>query len=115
VIERLQVSQGGASYNNMLADSTGTGTDARVDFRAHAAAMGAETYEVSSLDEFAAALVKARAADRTAVIVTKVRAKDFTEGGAFWQVGVPEVSPRASVNAARAAMDEGLRAQRPGI
>ena len=115
VIERLQVSQGGASYNNMLADTTGTGTDARVDFRAHAAAMGAETYEVSSLDEFAAALVKARAADRTAVIVTKVRAKDFTEGGAFWQVGVPEVSPRASVNAARAAMDEGLRAQRPGI
>ena len=115
VIERLQVSQGGASYNNMLADTTGTGTDARVDFRAHAAAMGAETYEVSSLDEFAAALVKARAADRTAVIVTKVRAKDFTEGGAFWQVGVPEVSPRASVNAARAAMDEGLRAQRRGI
>jgi 3D-(3,5/4)-trihydroxycyclohexane-1,2-dione acylhydrolase (decyclizing) len=115
VIERLQVSQGGASYNNMLADSTGTGTDARVDFRAHAASMGAETYEVSSLDEFAAALVKARAADRTAVIVTKVRAKDFTEGGAFWQVGVPEVSPLASVNAARAAMDEGLRAQRPGI
>ena len=115
VIERLQVSQGGASYNNMLADSAGTGTDARVDFRAHAAAMGAETFEVSSLDEFAKALVKARAADRTAVIVTQVRAKDFTEGGAFWQVGVPEVSPRASVTAARAAMDEGLRAQRPGI
>ena len=45
----------------------------------------------------------------------QVRAKDFTEGGAFWQVGVPEVSPRASVTAARAAMDEGLRAQRPGI
>ena len=115
VIERLQVSQGGASYNNMLADSAGTGTDARVDFRAHAAAMGAETFEVSSLDEFAKALVKARAADHTAVIVTQVRAKDFTEGGAFWQVGVPEVSPRASVTAARSAMDEGLRAQRPGI
>jgi 3D-(3,5/4)-trihydroxycyclohexane-1,2-dione acylhydrolase (decyclizing) len=115
VIERLQVNQGGASYNNMLADSTGTGTDARVNFRAHAAAMGAETYEVTSLDEFAQALIKARAADRTAVIVTKVRANDFTEGGAFWQVGVPEVSPRASVTAARAAMDEGLRAQRPGV
>ena len=57
----------------------------------------------------------AETADRTAVIVTQVRAKDFTEGGAFWQVGVPEVSPRASVTAARAAMDEGLRAQRPGI
>ena len=115
VIERLQVNQGGASYNNMLADSTGTGTDARVNFAAHAASMGAETYEVTSLAEFADALVSARAADRTAVIVTKVRANDFTEGGAFWQVGVPEVSSRPSVTAARKSMDEGLRAQRPGI
>ena len=115
VIERLQVNQGGASYNNMLADSNGTGTNARVDFAAHAASMGAETYEVNSLAEFADALVSARAADRSAVIVTKVRANDFTEGGAFWQVGVPEVSSRPSVTAARKSMDEGLRAQRPGV
>jgi 3D-(3,5/4)-trihydroxycyclohexane-1,2-dione acylhydrolase (decyclizing) len=115
VIERLQVNQGGASYNNMLADSNGTGTDARVNFAAHAASMGAVTFEVNSLAEFADALASARAADRSAVIVTKVRANDFTEGGAFWQVGVPEVSTRASVTAARKAMDEGLRAQRPGV
>lgn len=115
VIERLQVNQGGASYNNMLADSTGTGTDARVNFAAHAASMGAETYEVHSLAEFAEALASARKADKTAVIVTKVRANDFTEGGAFWQVGVPEVSVRPSVNAARKSMDDGLKAQRPGV
>ena len=115
VIERLQVSQGGASYNNMLSDSTGTGTDIRVNFKAHAESMGAVTFEVSSLSEFSEALVKARAADRTAVIVTKVRAKDFTEGGAFWQVGVPEVSERAGVQAARAKMDQGLKNQRPGV
>jgi len=115
VIERLQTNQGGASYNNMLADSTGTGTDARVDFTAHAAAMGAVTFEVDSLSEFAEALEKARAATTSVVIVTKVRAKDFTEGGAFWQVGVPEVSERASVTAARAAMDKGLTNQRPGV
>jgi 3D-(3,5/4)-trihydroxycyclohexane-1,2-dione acylhydrolase (decyclizing) len=115
VIERLQTSKGGASYNNMLSDSNGTGTDARVDFRAHAASMGALTFEVESLAEFADALQKAREADRTVVIVTKVRAKDFTEGGAFWQVGIPEVSERPSVVEARAAMDEGLTAQRPGI
>ena len=115
VIERLQVNQGGASYNNMLADSNGTGTAARVNFAAHAASMGAETYEVHSLAEFAEALVKARKADTTAVIVTKVRANDFTEGGAFWQVGVPEVSERATVTAARKSMDEGLKAQRPGV
>ena len=115
VIERLQTSKGGASYNNMLSDSNGTGTDARVDFRAHAASMGALTFEVESLTEFADALQSAREAERTVVIVTKVRAKDFTEGGAFWQVGIPEVSERPSVLEARAAMDEGLTAQRPGI
>ena len=109
VIERLQVNQGGASYNNMLADSNGTGTDARVNFAAHATSMGAVTFEVSSLAEFADALDKARKAPTTAVIVTKVRAKDFTEGGAFWQVGVPEVSERASVTAARKSMDAGDR------
>ena len=115
VIERLQTSKGGASYNNMLSDSNGIGTDARVDFRAHAASMGALTFEVESLAEFADALQKAREADRTVVIVTKVRAKDFTEGGAFWQVGIPEVSERPSVLEARAVMDQGLTAQRPGI
>lgn len=115
VIERLQVNQGGASYNNMLKDSNGTGTYIRVDFRAHAASMGAVTIEVNSLKEFSDALEKARAADRTAVIVTKVRAADFTEGGAFWQVGVPEVSVRPTVNQAREKMDAGLKTQRPGV
>lgn len=115
VIERLQTNQGGASYNNMLADSMGTGTDARVNFASHAASMGAHTFEVHSLAEFADALEKARQSERTAVIVTKVRAKDFTEGGAFWQVGVPEVSERASVKTARAAMDKGLKEQRRGV
>jgi 3D-(3,5/4)-trihydroxycyclohexane-1,2-dione acylhydrolase (decyclizing) len=115
VIERLQVSQGGASYNNMLKDSVGTGSDIRVNFKAHAESMGAVTFEVNTLGEFSEALVKARAADRTAVIVTKVRAADFTEGGAFWQVGVPEVSERSQVTAARAKMDKGLKDQRPGV
>ena len=115
VIERLQVGQGGASYNNMLKDSNGTGSDARVDFRAHAESMGALTIEVDSLAAFDAALQQARAADRTTVIVSKVRASDWTEGGAFWQVGVPEVSERPQVVAARARMDEGLTAQRRGV
>ena len=71
VIERLQVNQGGASYNNMLADSRGPGSDVRVDFRAHAEAMGALALEVTSLAEFADALATARAADRTTVIVVE--------------------------------------------
>ncbi|MEI6230556.1 MAG: 3D-(3,5/4)-trihydroxycyclohexane-1,2-dione acylhydrolase (decyclizing) [Actinomycetes bacterium] len=115
VIERLQVGQGGNSYNNMLRDSVGPGADVRVDFRAHAASLGAHSVDVSTLDELANALATARTHDRTSVIVVKVRESDWTEGGAFWQVGVPEVSDLESVTAARAFMDAGLEAQRRGI
>ena len=115
VIERLQVGQGGNSYNNMLRDSTGPGSDVRVDFRAHAAAMGAHSAEVSTLDELSVALSEARDHDRTSVIVVKVRESDWTEGGAFWQVGVPETSDLESVRSARASMDAGLRDQRRGV
>jgi len=109
------VGQGGASYNNMLKDSTGTGSDVRVDFAGHAAAMGATVLTADSLASFRTALDAARAADRTAVIVTSVRAADWTEGGAFWQVGVPEVSEKAEVRQARASMDAGLARQRKGV
>lgn len=115
VIERLQVGQGGRSYNNMLRDSTGSGSDVRVNFSAHAAALGAVTFEVETLAEFAEALSRAKSQDRTCVIVTKVRESDWTEGGAFWQVGIPEVSDRVEVSAARARMDDGLTKQRKGI
>jgi 3D-(3,5/4)-trihydroxycyclohexane-1,2-dione acylhydrolase (decyclizing) len=115
VIERLQVGQGGASYNNMLSDARGPGSSARVDFHAHAEALGALTFTVESMGELQVALAAARDADRTTVIVTKVRANDWTLGGAFWEVGVPAVSDRADVVAARAAMDEGLVNQRRGV
>ena len=115
VIERLQVGQGGNSYNNMLRDSVGPGADVRVDFRAHAASLGAHSVDVSTLDELANALAAARTHDRTSVIVVKVRESDWTEGGAFWQVGVPEVSDLESGTAARVSMDAGLEAQRRGI
>ncbi len=115
VIERLQLGQGGASYNNMLADSRGPGAAARVDFRAHAESLGAIAVRVGSLAELDEALDLARATDRTTVIVTDVRASDWTEGGAFWQVGVPEVSQRDGVVAARERMEAGVARQRRGV
>ncbi|MFN0280416.1 MAG: 3D-(3,5/4)-trihydroxycyclohexane-1,2-dione acylhydrolase (decyclizing) [Kineosporiaceae bacterium] len=115
VIERLQRNQGGASYNNMLADSRGPGSHVRVDFAAHARSLGAEAIEVGSMAELEAGLRTARAAERTTVVVTKVRADDWTEGSAFWQVGVPEVSERAEVGAARKAHDAGMSGQRRGV
>ena len=115
VIERLQVGQGGRSYNNMLRDSIGSGSEVRVDFAAHARALGAEVLTPASLSELSVALEGTRSADRTTVIVLPVREADWTEGGAFWQVGVPEVSDLDSVRAARTRMDDGLRAQRKGV
>lgn len=115
VIERLQLNKGGVSYNNMLADSNGSGSQARVNFRAHAEALGATAYEVNSLEEFEGALKKARECPETVVIVSKVRPDDFSETGSFWQVGVPEVSSRGQVEQARKEMDKGLKAQRKGV
>lgn len=112
VIERLQVGQGGASYNNMLRDARGD-TGARVDFHAHAAAMGAHAITITDIDQLRAALAAPRPGVN--VIVTRVRESDWTEGGAFWQVGVPEVSERAQVREARERMDIGLKAQRRGV
>jgi 3D-(3,5/4)-trihydroxycyclohexane-1,2-dione acylhydrolase (decyclizing) len=46
------------------------------------------------------------------VIALKTSPSDWTEGGIFWEVGVPEVSNRASVRAAKAAMQSGKQSQR---
>jgi 3D-(3,5/4)-trihydroxycyclohexane-1,2-dione acylhydrolase (decyclizing) len=115
VIERLQRGKGGRSYNNMLRDSRGSGAGARVDFRANAESLGAVAMRVNSIAELEAALMAARSHDRTSVIVIAVREDDWTEGGAFWQVGIPETSELDGVRAARADLDAGLEAQRRGI
>lgn len=115
VIERLQRGQGGNSYNNMLRDSNGTGRDARVDFAAHARSLGAEVFAPASHEEYVRDLAAARTSDRTVVVVIPVREADWTPGGSFWQIGVPEVSDLDSVLEARATVDRGLRDQRQGI
>ena len=115
VISRLQRGQGGESYNTMLADSRGPGADARVRFADHAAALGADAVEVGSMDELRSALRAAKESGRVSVVVTQVRADDWTPASAFWQVGVPQVSELDSVVQARKAMDAGLDGQRRGV
>ena len=111
VIDRLQVNQGGASFNNLFADCR-TERLVDIDFAAHAASMGCETETVSTVAELEAAIERARAADRTCVIALKTHPHSWTEGGSFWEVGVPEVSSSASVMAAREAMEAGRASQR---
>ena len=113
VINRLQLAQGGVPFNNLIADSR-IQQATPVDFAAHAASMGCEAETVSSIAELEAAFRRARAADRTYVIALNTHAYRWTEGGSFWEVGVPEVSASPDVRAARAAMDSGKADQRVG-
>jgi 3D-(3,5/4)-trihydroxycyclohexane-1,2-dione acylhydrolase (decyclizing) len=114
VINRLQVNQGGRPFNNLLEDCRRAGEVHPVDFAAHAAAMGCRAETVSTVDELAAAVERARASDRTAVIVIRTHPDAWTEGGAFWEVGVPEVSSYAAVRHARQQMDKAKLDQRVG-
>jgi 3D-(3,5/4)-trihydroxycyclohexane-1,2-dione acylhydrolase (decyclizing) len=113
VINRLQINQGGVPYNNLIADSRIV-EEVRVDFAAHAASMGCNAETVGSIVELEAAFLRARDADRTTVIALRTDAYSWTEGGAWWEVGVPEVSARAEVRAAREALDAGKADQRVG-
>ncbi|HEX7687548.1 MAG TPA: thiamine pyrophosphate-dependent enzyme, partial [Burkholderiaceae bacterium] len=114
-IQRLQQACGGASFNNLLEDCVPEGgTDVRVDFAAHAAAMGAGARHVRDLAELRAALAEARAATTTQVIVIDTtHARTTDDGGAWWEVGIPGVSARPEVGAAAAAALDAKRAQRP--
>ncbi len=112
VIERLQVGQGGASFNNMF-DAIGPNR-VEVDWVAHARALGCEAERVDAIDDLPAALGRARASERSYVIALRTAPDAWTDGGAFWQVGVPEVSGRPQVDEARARQSEGRGGQRVG-
>jgi 3D-(3,5/4)-trihydroxycyclohexane-1,2-dione acylhydrolase (decyclizing) len=114
VIDRLQRNSGNASFNNLLADCRHT-TEVKVDFAAHARAMGAHAETVKSIAELDAALARARAADRTSVVAIEVDTYAWTPNDAWWEVGVPEVSERPSVLEAAANWDKGRAKQRRGV
>jgi 3D-(3,5/4)-trihydroxycyclohexane-1,2-dione acylhydrolase (decyclizing) len=114
VINRLQNSKGSASFNNLLEDCRRE-TDARVDFAKHAESMGAIAERVTSIGDLEAAFARAKAADRTYVIVIDVHPHQWTPGDAWWDVGVPEVSRRETVKEARAEHERGWQKQRIGV
>ncbi len=113
-IDRLQKACGGAPFNNLLADCAREPNEApAIDFAAHARALGALGENVKTIAELEAALVRARAADRTYVVCIETDPNRTTEdGGAWWEVAVPEVSQRASVRGARADYEAGRKKQR---
>ncbi len=99
VIHRLQTNQGADGFNNLYVDCEGPGAKqggVRVDFAAHAAALGCAVEDVpegSGLDAVRAAYDRAKAAAvrerRPAVLLVRTHPTTWTESGAWWEVGVP--------------------------
>jgi 3D-(3,5/4)-trihydroxycyclohexane-1,2-dione acylhydrolase (decyclizing) len=109
-IQRLQLASGSERHNNLLEDC---GSEVRVDFAAHAASLGAQAVHVRDVAELKTAMVNARAATRTQVIVVDTTPWRTTDdGGCWWEVAIPEVSPRAEVGAARERYDSAKKEQK---
>ncbi|WP_102783899.1 3D-(3,5/4)-trihydroxycyclohexane-1,2-dione acylhydrolase (decyclizing) [Thalassospira sp. GB04J01] len=113
-INRLQMATGGESFNNLL-DTARHVEPSAIDFTAHAGAMGAIAEKVSSVTELEEAMGRARKADRSYAIVIDTDPLPSTEaGGHWWDVAVPEVSVRPTVNEVRKNYEAALKNQRPG-
>ena len=110
-INRLQMATGGANFNNLLKDALHEEMP-EIDFAAHAASMGAVARRVSSIAELESVLKEAEADTRTGVVIIDTDPLISTEaGGHWWDVAVPEVSVRPTVNAARAEYEKKRKAQ----
>ncbi len=107
-INRLQMATGGAEFNNLL-DHTVHEVPSAIDFVKHAGSMGAKAVKVTSVKALEQALA-ARTGKGVEVIVVETDPYPSTEaGGYWWDVAVPEVSPRQEVRAARSAYEAARR------
>jgi 3D-(3,5/4)-trihydroxycyclohexane-1,2-dione acylhydrolase (decyclizing) len=114
-INRLQQHCGGEPFNNLFRDCLqGPGGAPAIDFAMHGRSLGALGENVKTIPELEAALARARKADRTTVICIETDpARTTTEGGAWWEVGVPELSPSEKVQRAREAWVAAKQRQKP--
>ena len=117
VINKLQNNTGNESFNNLIADCPTVPEPFTVDFEAHARAMGAATETVSNPAELADAFKRAKAADKTSVIVMKVDPYEgwTTEGHTWWEVGTAEVSDNPNVREKHAEWESDRVKQRQGV
>ncbi|MEM8851454.1 MAG: thiamine pyrophosphate-dependent enzyme, partial [Pseudomonadota bacterium] len=117
VINKLQNNTGNESFNNLIADCPTVPEPFAVDFEAHAAAMGADAVTVANPAELGEAFKRAKASDKTLVIVMKVDAYDgwTDQGHTWWEVGTPQVSDSDKVTAAHADWEATRAKQRQGV
>ena len=112
-INRLQMGTGGAEFNCLLDHSYHVNPSA-IDFVAHTASMGAKSIKAGSIAELETALAQARAHEGgpVAIVIDTDPYPSTEAGGTWWEVGVPEVSERDAVRAARAKYEVNRKAQR---
>lgn len=117
VINNLQNNTGHESFNNLFADCPTIRDPFATDFVQHAASMGALAERAETASDLAAAFKRAKAADRTSVIVMSVDAYEgwTDQGHAWWEVGTPHVSTHEKVRAAHAKIETARARQRKGV
>ncbi|MGF1875321.1 3D-(3,5/4)-trihydroxycyclohexane-1,2-dione acylhydrolase (decyclizing) [Photobacterium frigidiphilum] len=119
VINKLQNNTGNESFNNLLEDCRRPdGELARVDFAKHAESQGAISEKLTSIDQFDAAFVRAKEADRTYVIVVDidpVSPAAWSKCDCWWEVGLPEVTRNEGTEKKVADWQEGKNLQRRGV
>lgn len=111
-INRLQMATGGAEFNNLYAHAN-VEEQPRIDFAAHAAAMGATSVKAASIAELEAALARRGTVNGPYVVVIDTDPYPSTpHGGSWWEVAVPDVSVRPSVEEASRKYRKALHMQR---
>ena len=117
VINKLQNNTGNESFNNLISDCPTINEPFNVDFEAHATSMGAMTETVTNPHELADAFYRAKASDRTYVIVMKVDPYEgwTAEGHAWWEVGTPQVANSDKVYDAHINWEKTRKRQRRGV
>ncbi len=117
VINKLQNNTGNESFNNLIKDCPTVPKPFAVDFEAHAASMGANAETVSNPEELGEAFKRAKASNKSSVIVMQVDAYEgwTNEGHTWWEIGTPQVSDSEKVSAAHEEWESSRSKQRRGV